>query len=171
MGLGIDTSSSPLSVITGATSGLGSALVDICAREGHYIIGAGRREKELASMVERALDLGAAGVVPVQADLATIEGRVAVIEAAANNPSTPRYLFNIAGTYVSDAEIAAEPSKRRTSPAAPSRARPSPVSASCSTCCWPRALNCASAVSSTAPPNPSSTRCSTWWHWARWPTW
>ena len=112
MGLGNDTLEKPLSVITGATSGLGAALVDCCARAGHLIIGVGRQEKELALMTERAKALGAASIVPVRADLSTLDGRATVINAAANIPNNRRYLFNIAGTYVSDTTIKADPQER-----------------------------------------------------------
>lgn len=112
MGKGTERTETPVSVITGATSGLGKALVDACAREHHRIVGIGRNHEELDKLTQRALSLGATSALPVRADLSTLEGRADAVHASSTLQGSTRYLFNVAGTYESDEKLRNEPSSR-----------------------------------------------------------
>ncbi len=68
-------------LVTGATSGIGRAIALALARQGRQVWATGRR----ADMLE-TLALEADTVRPVVADLTTVQGRDAVVQAVGSNP-------------------------------------------------------------------------------------
>jgi uncharacterized protein len=89
----------PLAIVTGASSGIGLELAELCAADGHDLIIAADRP-EIDAAAERLRRLGGA-VTAVQADLATIEG-VETLWAAVGDRDVDALLAN-AGHGLGDA--------------------------------------------------------------------
>lgn len=75
-----------LHVVTGAASGIGRALAEGLVRDGHEVLGVDRDEVGLAPLAER-------GAATLTCDLATAEGRRAVVDAS----DGVTHLANVAG--------------------------------------------------------------------------
>jgi uncharacterized protein len=84
----------PLCVVTGASEGLGRALVLLLAKEGYRVIAVARRKPALDELPREA---SGAAVIPVAADLETPEGIAAIVEAVGHHGGSLRLLVNNAG--------------------------------------------------------------------------
>jgi short-subunit dehydrogenase len=78
------TSTRPLAIVTGASSGIGYELAKVCARNGFDLLIAAD-EPKIADAADAFRRLGAA-VTPVEADLATAEGVDTLYNAAGGRP-------------------------------------------------------------------------------------
>ena len=87
----------PLSLITGASAGIGVALAREFARAGHALVLTARRERELQAL---AKDIAASGYerpVVIAGDLSPAEGVAGLIAGMAERGLEPAYLVNNAG--------------------------------------------------------------------------
>src|SRR3954447_6750230 len=87
----------PVVLITGASSGIGAALAHVFAQNGHEVVLAARRERQLATIAER---IHAAGhrtphIVPV--DLTRPDGAEHLAQTLAARQLEPAFLVNNAG--------------------------------------------------------------------------
>src|SRR5947209_11154699 len=87
----------PVALITGASSGIGAALAHVFARNGHEVVLAARRERQLAAIAQR---IHAAGhrtphIVPV--DLTRADSAQHIAQALAARRLEPAFLVNNAG--------------------------------------------------------------------------
>ena len=71
-------------LITGASSGIGLSMAILYARQGARLVLNARSEDALAAAERAVLDAGAAGVLSVRGDVATAEGRAALVEKTAD---------------------------------------------------------------------------------------
>jgi short-subunit dehydrogenase len=75
------SSSRPIALVTGASSGIGLELAKVLAREGHDLVLVARREPELAALGEELRSRYGADATVVTADLAQPEGPQRVFDA------------------------------------------------------------------------------------------
>jgi len=87
----------PVALITGASSGIGAALAQIFAQNGHEVVLAARRERQLAAIAERIRRAGhrAPHIVPV--DLTRPDSAERIAEVLAARRLEPAFLINNAG--------------------------------------------------------------------------
>lgn len=83
-------------VVTGASSGMGKAIVELFAREGANIIAVARRKDRLEALAE-ALKDAPGRVIPFEGDVSKEESNVGAIEAAVQNFGRLDLLINNAG--------------------------------------------------------------------------
>jgi len=79
----MNTSTRPLAVVTGASSGIGLELAKLCAKNGYDLVVAA--DRDLHPAVDLLQPLGAQ-VVAVQADLSTLDGVRTLLAAIGNRP-------------------------------------------------------------------------------------
>jgi short-subunit dehydrogenase len=91
------SSSRPVAVVTGASSGIGECLAHIFARNGHEVVLVARREDALAAIAEKIRTAGhkPAHIVPL--DLSHTEAGVRLAQALALFGVEPQYIVNCAG--------------------------------------------------------------------------
>src|SRR4051795_2282376 len=84
----------PVALITGASSGIGAALAQIFAQNGHEVVLAARREGQLAAIAERIRAAGhrAPHIVPV--DLTRADSAERIAQALAARQLEPAILVN-----------------------------------------------------------------------------
>ncbi|MFP4431738.1 MAG: SDR family NAD(P)-dependent oxidoreductase [Spirochaetaceae bacterium] len=87
-------STSRLCVVTGASEGLGRALVHLLAEDGYRVLAVARRKQALDDLAREAPE---GSVVPVAADLETPEGITSIVDALRANGGSLRMLVNNAG--------------------------------------------------------------------------
>src|SRR5436190_1790627 len=87
----------PVALITGASSGIGAALAHVFARNGHEVVLAARRERQLGAIAERICAAGhrAPHVVPV--DLTRADGAEHIARELSARHLEPAFLINNAG--------------------------------------------------------------------------
>ena len=87
----------PVALITGASSGIGAALAHVFARNGHEVVLAARRERQLAAIAERIRAAGhrAPHIVPV--DLTRADSAEHIAQELAARHLEPAFLINNAG--------------------------------------------------------------------------
>jgi short-subunit dehydrogenase len=87
----------PVALITGASSGIGAALAQVFARNGHEVVLAARREDQLGRTAERIRAAGhrAPHVIPV--DLTRPDGAERIARELGARNLEPAYLVNNAG--------------------------------------------------------------------------
>lgn len=91
------SSSRPVAVVTGASSGIGECLAHIFARNGHEVVLVARREAVLSAIAEniRAAGHKPAHVVPI--DLSHADAGVRLAQALTLLNVEPQYIVNCAG--------------------------------------------------------------------------
>jgi short-subunit dehydrogenase len=87
----------PVTVITGASSGIGVALARVFARHGHELALVARREDRLAALAEEIAVTGAARPLVIAADLCAPGAARRIGEALAAQGAEPQYIVNNAG--------------------------------------------------------------------------
>lgn len=87
-------SSRPSSLVTGASEGLGRALVSLLAGDGYTVFAVARRKEVLEDLAREAPE---GAVIPVAADLETPEGIASVVDALRDQGGSLRLLVNNAG--------------------------------------------------------------------------
>lgn len=91
------SSSEPVSLITGASAGIGAALAREFARHGHALVLTARREAELAALADEIAAAGFKRPQAIAADLATRAGAERLAEALSERGLEPAYVVNNAG--------------------------------------------------------------------------
>ena len=87
----------PVTVITGASSGIGAALARVFARNGHALALVARREDRLRALADEIAAAGGAKPLVITADLQRDGAARALGEALAAQGAEPQYLVNNAG--------------------------------------------------------------------------
>ena len=87
----------PVTVITGASSGIGAALARVFARNGHELALVARREDRLRALADEIAAAGGAKPLVIPADLQRDGAARALGEALAAQGAEPQYLVNNAG--------------------------------------------------------------------------
>jgi len=87
----------PLSLITGASAGIGVALAREFAEAGHALVLTARRERELQALADEIAAAGHEKPVVIAGDLSTAEGVAELAASLAERGIEPAYLINNAG--------------------------------------------------------------------------
>src|SRR5450631_2215524 len=87
----------PITVITGASAGIGVALARVFARNGHELALVARREDRLLSLADEIAATGARKPIVIVADLSHSGASQAIGEALAANGAEPQFMVNNAG--------------------------------------------------------------------------
>lgn len=87
----------PVTLITGASSGIGAALARIFAQKGHDVALVARREAELSSLAESIAAAGPSRPYVVPADLARSDGPARIAHELLQRGLEPRVVINNAG--------------------------------------------------------------------------
>jgi short-subunit dehydrogenase len=86
-----------VTVITGASAGIGVALARVFARNGHELALVARREDRLLSLADEIAATGARKPIVIVADLSHSGASQAIGEALAANGAEPQFMVNNAG--------------------------------------------------------------------------
>ena len=87
----------PVTVITGASAGIGIALAHVFARNGHALALVARREDRLRALADEIAATGAPTPIVIVADLARPGAARAIGEALAAEGAEPQFMVNNAG--------------------------------------------------------------------------
>jgi uncharacterized protein len=87
----------PVSLITGASSGIGAALARIFAAHGHHVAVTARREPQLTALADEIASAGHARPQVIAADLAAADGPARIAAALAQHGLEPAFVVNNAG--------------------------------------------------------------------------
>lgn len=87
----------PVTVITGASSGIGAELARLFAADGHRVVLVARREAELTTLADEIAGRGAPRPVVIALDLAAPEATARLRETLTAQGLAVRYLVNNAG--------------------------------------------------------------------------
>jgi len=87
----------PLTLITGASAGIGAALAHEFAKAGHALVLTARRERELETLASDVAAAGYARSIVISADLSTADGVAKLAATMAERRLEPAYLVNNAG--------------------------------------------------------------------------
>jgi short-subunit dehydrogenase len=87
----------PVTVITGASAGIGVALARVFARNGHALALVARREDRLRALADEIAATGAPKPIVIVADLAAPGAARAIGEALAAEGAEPQFMVNNAG--------------------------------------------------------------------------
>jgi short-subunit dehydrogenase len=87
----------PVTVITGASSGIGAALARAFARNGHALALVARREDRLRALADEIAATGSAKPLVIVADLQRSDAARVIGEALAAQGAEPQYIVNNAG--------------------------------------------------------------------------
>jgi len=87
----------PVTVITGASAGIGIALAHVFARNGHALALVARREDRLRALADEIAATGAPTPIVIVADLARPGAARAIGEALAAQGAEPQFMVNNAG--------------------------------------------------------------------------
>jgi len=87
-------------LITGATGGIGSALVPLLAQAGAHLVLAARREGPLATLAEKAVALGAASGVGIPTDVTDYAQVEALVTQTLQRHGRIDVLINLAGAGI-----------------------------------------------------------------------
>jgi len=87
----------PITVITGASAGIGVALARVFAREGHQLALVARREDRLHTLADEIAAMGAQRPIVIAADLAAPGAAERISEALRKHGAEPQYVVNNAG--------------------------------------------------------------------------
>ena len=95
------TSDAPVTIVTGSSRGIGSAIARALAADGHRLVLEARNEQRLDE-VAAALQQDGAEVATYAADLREADAAAAVIQATERHFGAPDVVVNNAGTAPSD---------------------------------------------------------------------
>ena len=87
----------PVTLITGASAGIGSALAHVFAANGHEVVLVARREQLLASLADAIAATGAPRPIVLRADLARMDAAQRIGDALAAGGLEPDIVVNNAG--------------------------------------------------------------------------
>jgi len=87
----------PVTVITGASAGIGVALARVFARHGHELALVARREQRLHALADEIAATGAPRPIVIAVDLAAPQAAVRIGEALTRAGAEPQYVVNNAG--------------------------------------------------------------------------
>src|SRR5882672_10205616 len=87
----------PVTVITGASAGIGAALARVFARNGHELALVARREDRLRQLADEIAATGAKRPIVIVADLAKPDTARPIGEALAAQGAEPQFMVNNAG--------------------------------------------------------------------------
>src|ERR1041384_3456736 len=87
----------PVTLITGASSGIGAALAHVFARNGHAVVLAARRAAQLSEVADRVRAAGPRVAHLIQADLTRPDSAERVAQELAARNLEPSFLVNNAG--------------------------------------------------------------------------
>jgi len=87
----------PVTVVTGASSGIGDALARVFARHGHELALVARREDRLNALADEIFAAGAPRPIIIVADLCAPDAATRIGEALARAGAEPQYMVNNAG--------------------------------------------------------------------------
>jgi short-subunit dehydrogenase len=87
----------PVTVITGASAGIGIALARVFARNGHELALVARREDRLRALADEIAATGAKRPIVIVADLAQPSAARQIGEALAAQGAEPQFMVNNAG--------------------------------------------------------------------------
>jgi len=87
----------PVTVITGASAGIGVALARVFARHGHELALVARREDRLNALAEEVAATGAPRPIVIVADLLAVGSAARISEALAAQGAEPQFVVNNAG--------------------------------------------------------------------------
>jgi short-subunit dehydrogenase len=87
----------PVTLITGASSGLGAVLAREFARHGHTLVLVARREERMADLAESIAQAGHKRPVVLSIDLGAPDAVIRIAEALAARGMEPDYIVNCAG--------------------------------------------------------------------------
>ena len=91
------SSTEPVSLITGASAGIGAALARVFAQNGHRLVLTARREAQLTALADEIAAEGQPRPDVIVADVSTADGRTGLAEALAAAGIEPAYVVNSAG--------------------------------------------------------------------------
>src|SRR5579883_2139362 len=87
----------PVTVVTGASSGIGVALARVFARNGHALALVARREQRLQDLADEIAASGQPRPIVIGADLAQSDAARRIGEALAAQGAEPQFIVNNAG--------------------------------------------------------------------------
>lgn len=87
----------PLTLITGASAGIGAELARTCARNGHAVMLVARREAELAALAGEIVRSGQPRPLVLALDLTVHDASARIAETLAANAAEPEFVINNAG--------------------------------------------------------------------------
>jgi short-subunit dehydrogenase len=87
----------PVTVITGASAGIGVALARVFARHGHELALVARREDRLRALADEIAAIGPRRPIVIVADLATPRAAKKIAEALHKHGAEPQFIVNNAG--------------------------------------------------------------------------
>jgi hypothetical protein len=91
------SSTEPVSLITGASAGIGAALARVFAQNGHRLVLTARREPQLTALADEIAAAGRPRPHVIVADVSTADGRTALAAALEAAGIEPAYVVNNAG--------------------------------------------------------------------------
>jgi uncharacterized protein len=94
---GVAAAPQPVTLITGASSGIGAALAHVFARNGHRVVLIARREQKLVRLADEIAAAGRARPLTVTLDLARADAAAGISAVLAANGMEPQYVVNNAG--------------------------------------------------------------------------
>ena len=87
----------PVTVITGASAGIGVALARVFAREGHHLALVARREDRLHALADEIAAMGATRPIVIAADLSASGAAEIIADQLRAQGAAPQYMVNNAG--------------------------------------------------------------------------
>jgi uncharacterized protein len=87
----------PVTVITGASAGIGDALAHVFAGHGHDLVLVARREQKLSELADRIATVDGRRPLPLALDIGQPDAAARIGEALAARAMEPQYIVNNAG--------------------------------------------------------------------------
>jgi short-subunit dehydrogenase len=87
----------PITLITGASAGIGAELARMFARRGHEVMLVARREQELVALADEIEKFGKSRPLVLALDLTQTDASARIVEALTANTAEPEFVVNNAG--------------------------------------------------------------------------